>query len=116
PGPNPDRGMRFGESAFYGCTSLTDVTIPEGVTSIGVRAFEGCTSLTSVTIGDDVTEIGEYAFYDCTSLTTINYTGTKEDWNGIDKEWGIFSNTKVNEIIDKDGNTFQVDKSGNITD
>ena len=106
----------IGESAFYGCTSLTDVTIPEGVTSIGVRAFEGCTSLTSVTIGDDVTEIGEYAFYDCTSLTTINYTGTKEDWNGIDKEWGIFSNTKVNEIIDKDGNTFQVDKSGNITD
>ena len=106
----------IGDSTFYGCTSLTSVTIPEGVTSIGVRAFEGCTSLTSVTIGDDVTEIGEYAFYDCTSLTTINYTGTKEDWNGIDKEWGIFSNTKVNEIIDKDGNTFKVDSSGNITD
>ncbi|MDE6773738.1 MAG: leucine-rich repeat domain-containing protein, partial [Treponemataceae bacterium] len=104
------------KNAFYGCTSLTSITIPKGVTSIGVRAFEGCTSLTSVTIGDDVTEIGEYAFYDCTSLTTINYTGTKEDWNGIDKEWGIFSSTKVKEITDKDGNTFQVDKSGNITD
>ncbi len=57
--------------AFYNCDSLTSITIPEGVTSIGEFAFFGCSSLTSVTIPDSVTSIGEYAFYDCDSLTSI---------------------------------------------
>ena len=51
------------ESAFYGCTRLTSVTIPNSVTSIGRKAFYGCYGLTSVTIPNSVTEIGEYAFY-----------------------------------------------------
>ena len=52
----------FGESAFWNCTSLTSITIPEGVTSIG-NAFENCLSLTSITIPASVTSIGQYAFY-----------------------------------------------------
>ena len=48
--------------AFYGCTGLTSVTIPETVTSIGYLAFYGCTGLTSVTIPNSVTSIGDYAF------------------------------------------------------
>ena len=48
--------------AFSGCTSLTSVTIPDSVTSIGNNAFEYCTALTSVTIGNGVTSIGGYAF------------------------------------------------------
>ena len=58
-------------SAFYGCTSLTSVTIPDSVTSIGSSAFSGCSNLTNVTIGDSVTTIGYYAFNDCISLTSI---------------------------------------------
>ena len=57
--------------AFSGCTSLTSITIPDSVTSIGERTFSGCTSLTSITIPDSVTSIGSYAFYECTSLTSI---------------------------------------------
>ncbi|MGN0812311.1 MAG: leucine-rich repeat protein [Candidatus Coproplasma sp.] len=58
--------------AFYGCSGLMSVTIPDNVTSIGSCAFYGCSSLMSVTIPDSVTSIGFYAFYACGSLTSIN--------------------------------------------
>ena len=61
--------------AFYDCTDLTSVTIPESVTTIGRSAFSGCTGLTSVTIPESVTRIGYYAFYDCTGLTSITIPG-----------------------------------------
>ena len=57
--------------AFEGCSSLTSVTIPNSVTSIGHNAFSGCSSLTSVTIPNSVTSIGGYAFRDCKSLTSV---------------------------------------------
>ena len=59
------------ESAFYNCTSLTSVTIPDSVTTIGDYAFYYCPSLTSVTLGDSVTSIGNSAFSSCNSLTSI---------------------------------------------
>ena len=61
----------IGDSAFYWCSSLTSVVIPEGVTSIGGSAFSGCSSLTSVVIPEGVTTIGDYAFYYCRSLTSV---------------------------------------------
>ena len=61
----------IGDQAFYNCTSLTSVTIPDSVTSIGDRAFRYCISLTSVTIPDSVTSIGEFAFRYCKSLTSV---------------------------------------------
>ncbi len=59
-------------STFLGCTSLTSVSIPDSVTAIGVSAFLGCTSLTTVTLPDSVTSIGSSAFESCTNLNTIN--------------------------------------------
>ena len=72
--PGVIEGMKvvgIGGGAFYGCSSLTSVVIPEGVTSIGGYAFRGCSSLISVTIPDSVTSIGDNAFEGCSSLTSV---------------------------------------------
>lgn len=68
----PDGVTTIGDSAFFDCNSLISITIPDSVTSLGCNAFYGCTSLTSVTIPDSVTTIGESAFDECTSLQKIN--------------------------------------------
>ena len=68
----------IGEGAFYACSSLTEVTIPESVKSIGQQAFFSCTALEKVTIGEGVESIGHYAFDVCPLLTNIIYEGTTE--------------------------------------
>ncbi len=67
----PEGVTSIGDWALSVCTDLTSITIPESVTSIGDYAFSGCTSLTSITIPDGVTSIGNNAFWNCTSLTSI---------------------------------------------
>ena len=67
----PDSVTTIGDYAFSCCSSLTSITIPDSVTTIGYEAFRGCSSLTSVTIGDSVTSIGKWAFYECSSLTSV---------------------------------------------
>ena len=61
----------IGENAFYGCRGLKSITIPNSVTSIGNSAFFGCTGLISITIPNSVTSIGSSAFEGCTGLTSI---------------------------------------------
>ncbi len=61
----------IGETAFFECTRLTDITIPDSVVSIGSWAFENCNSLTSITIPDSVTSINNFAFQSCYALSSI---------------------------------------------
>ena len=57
--------------AFYGCTGLTSLAVPEGVTAVRQAAFSGCTSLTTVTLPSTLDSLGNTAFYNCplSSLT-----------------------------------------------
>ena len=66
-------GASIDESAFYKCSSLTEITIPSTVTSIGDWAFASCSNLQTVTFEGDsqLQSIGEHAFYGCSSLQEI---------------------------------------------
>ena len=80
----PDSVTTIGYAAFAYCSSLTSLTIPDGVTAIGEWAFGYCSSLTSVTIGDSVTTIGDYAFRFCSSLTSVTIPDSvTEMGNGV---------------------------------
>ena len=61
----PSSVTSIGDSAFYGCRSLSEIVIPSSVTSIGDSAFLGCLSLSEIVIPSSVTSIGDRAFYNC---------------------------------------------------
>ena len=91
-------GKTCSVSGLGSCTD-TDIVIPKKnpdgyrVTAIWDAAFRGCSSLTSITIPDSVKSIGKYAFSGCSSLTSIVFNGTKEQWNAIEKDavWNRFT-------------------------
>lgn len=59
------------EEAFYNCTKLETVTIPEGIKYIEREAFSNCNSLTSIILPESVTSIGIYAFQNCNKLESV---------------------------------------------
>ena len=72
----------IGTSAFSGCSNLTSITLPTGITKIGTSAFSGCSNLTSITIPASVIKIGAYAFSGCTNLKEV-YLECKEGWTAV---------------------------------
>lgn len=70
-------------SAFSGCTSLREITIPSNVTSIGGLCFNGCISLESITINGAVTSMANSVFRNCKSLVNLTLPSSltfKTDW------------------------------------
>ncbi len=65
----------IGEDAFYYCTSLKSVAVPEGITELASTAFGSCYALEEVTLPSTLDVIGEFAFYNCLALKTVNIPG-----------------------------------------
>ena len=91
-------------SAFYGCSGLTSVTIPSGVTSIGNSAFSACSSLTSITIPNNVSSLGETVFSGCSSLTSIEVEAGNPVYDSRNNCNAIIK-TATNELVSACPNT-----------
>lgn len=72
----------IGDHAFFSCTELTGVSIPDSVTSIGAYAFYGCTGLTEVLLGEGLVTISQYAFAYCSGILTVTIPQTVTQIDG----------------------------------
>ena len=63
---------KIGDVAFSGCSGLTNLNLPAGITEIGPYAFYGCSGLTSLNLPVSITTISAGAFASCSGLTSIN--------------------------------------------
>lgn len=68
----PNSVKTIGNDAFYNCVGLVSINIPGNITSIGRNAFADCSGLVSLDIPSSVTSIGEYAFSGCSDLASVN--------------------------------------------
>ena len=105
----PNGVTRIEEGAFWGCTSLTTITIPNGVTSIGKKAFRSCSSLTTITIPNSVTHIKREAFSGCSALTSIAIPSsvTRIEYSAFQDCTALTSITIPNSVTNIEGFAFK---------
>ena len=145
----PNSVTSIGFSAFAHCTSLKSITLPSSLNSISEALFSGCSQLTTIHIPDSVPSIQSYAFYNCGNLETIRipvsvtsiggcafagcpnsmtvtYSGSKTQWNNLNKVEGndpLLNATlvcnKLEATFTADGTTFApaqtIDRGGKFT-
>ena len=79
----PDSVTTLVDFAFGGCSNLSSITLPSGLTSVGAFAFDGCSGLTSITLPDSVTDIGNFAFRGCTGLRSVTILNKQVEIGGF---------------------------------
>ena len=92
----PDGLTNLGAAAFNGDSKLTSIVLGTGITTINERTFENCSAVTKVTIPAGVKEIKKNAFSGMTALAEICFTGSREQWEAVEKpEAGIPAGCKI---------------------
>ena len=99
----------IGDRAFYGCSGLTSIVIPNTVTCIDDRAFSLCSGLTSVNIPNGVISIGFCAFSFCTSLISVNIPNsvTSIGESAFDQCWDMISVTIGSGVVSIGADSFK---------
>lgn len=111
----PESVTTIGDAAFSGCSGLTNIIIPENVTSIGASAFSGCSGLTDVAIPEGVTNIGEAAFENCVGITSITVDNANTKYDSRENSNAIIE-TETNQLIVGCANTVIPDTVTGIGD
>lgn len=90
---------------FYSApdVEVTNLVIPEGVTSICAYAFNGCEGITSVTLPSTLTAIGESAFYGCNGLKSVDIPAGAEIGYGAFQRCENLTNVTIPEGVSKIG-------------
>ena len=101
--------------AFYGCSGLTDITIPNSVTSIGLRAFSRCSGLTNITIPNSVTSIDSEVFSFCTSLISITLQGPISFGSKVFYESNNLKEVHIPDLEVWMGSSFKYDQSNPLS-
>ena len=83
--------------------NLTNITITDSATSMKSNVFSGLTDLTSMIIGKSITKIELNSLQNCKNLKNIQFTGTTEEWNGIQKDFYWNIDIPAAEVICSDG-------------
>ncbi len=96
----------IGEYAFRGCSEMRRCEIGSGITTIRQSVFSNCSSLESVVIPNSVTKIGKYAFFNCSALRSVeipNSITTIEPYTfyGCSSLWSVVIPNSVTTIGEK---------------
>ena len=76
--------MEYAKNLYLNGELITDLVIPDTITSIRPGAFQNCATMTSVTIPQSVVSIGDSAFANCRSLWHVLYMGSEQAWKSIE--------------------------------
>ncbi len=95
----------IGKYAFYGCSGITEVDIPDSVKIIGEYAFKGCSGIKTLTIGSGVEKLGLAAFCNCYGLETLYFNAV--NMYDLTESSLVFSyagsqSASIRMIVDKD--------------
>ena len=95
----PETVTKIGNYAFAGCSLVTTVNLPSTLTSIGTGAFYECSALTAITIPTSLKVISDNAFYLCTALTSVTVPGSVE----VIGNAAFFGCSALNTVVLSDG-------------
>ena len=100
-GNKVDGSTAQGGSAFSGCTSLTEIVIPDSVEKLYLNTFANCTSLKTATLGTGINELRNNIFIGCSALETIYYNATSATDSGNNVNKGFTGSSSTSQATNK---------------